>query len=114
MVGMRKNCTVYYSSETGTAKKFAKTAAELFHLSFKTKLVPLDRHPLQLIETVEGKDGKGIFGNYKVNPNNRIGELILPPPPKKNVFTLILGDLVGVGMINPPYTHSSNTQYRQS
>ena len=83
MVGMRKNCTVYYSSETGTAKKFAKTAAELFHLSFKTKLVPLDRHPLQLIETVEGKDGKGIFGNYKVNPNNRIGELILPPPQKK-------------------------------
>jgi len=53
MVGMRKNCTVYYSSETGTAKKFAKTTAELFHLSFKTKLVPLDRHPLQLIETVK-------------------------------------------------------------
>ena len=42
MIKRRKSCTVYYASETGTAKHFAKQVMDTFTLSFNTKLVALD------------------------------------------------------------------------
>ena len=56
MVAKRKVCTVFYSSETGTAKKFAKMAAELFNMSYKTQLIPLDRVPSKIREIVTVSD----------------------------------------------------------
>ena len=45
MVRRRPVCTVSYSSETGTAKKLAKLAAELFNMSYRTRLRALDTRP---------------------------------------------------------------------
>ena len=45
MVRRRPLCTVSYSSETGTAKKYAKLAAELFNMSYRTQLRALDTRP---------------------------------------------------------------------
>ena len=42
MAKKRKMCTVCYSSETGTGKKLAKQAVELFSMSYKTQLLALD------------------------------------------------------------------------
>jgi len=56
MVAKRKICTVFYSSETGTAKKFAKMAAELFNMSYKTQLMPLDRTPAQIRQVITKSD----------------------------------------------------------
>ena len=42
MMKKRKSCTVYYASETGTAKHFAKQVMDTFTLSFNTKMVALD------------------------------------------------------------------------
>ena len=48
MVRKRKVCTVFYSSETGTAKKYAKMAADMFTKSYKTQVVALDK-PLTIL-----------------------------------------------------------------
>ena len=45
MVRRRPLCTVFYSTETGTAKKYAKLAAELFNMSYRTQLRALDTRP---------------------------------------------------------------------
>jgi len=42
MLKKRKKVTVFYSSETGTAKRFAKQAVETFSLSYKTDMKSLD------------------------------------------------------------------------
>ena len=42
MVNKRKVFKVFYSSETGTAKKFAREALELFDMSFRTEMLPLN------------------------------------------------------------------------
>ena len=42
MVNKRKVFKIFYSSETGTAKKFAKEALEFFSLSFRTQMLPLN------------------------------------------------------------------------
>ena len=54
MVKKRKVCTVCYSSETGTAKKLAKQAAELFGMSYKTQLLALDKTPAEIRKKVGG------------------------------------------------------------
>ena len=54
MVKKRKVCTVFYSSETGTAKKLAKQVAELFNMSYKTQLMALDRTPAEIRRKVGG------------------------------------------------------------
>ena len=38
----RKQVTIFYSSETGTAKKYAKQAAEMFSMSYNTTIFSLD------------------------------------------------------------------------
>ena len=40
MVKKRKVCTVFYSSETGTAKKLAKQVAELFNMTGYSIIIP--------------------------------------------------------------------------
>jgi len=42
MLRNRKRATVFYSSETGTAKSYAKKAVELFSLCYRTNLLSLD------------------------------------------------------------------------
>ena len=56
MVKKRKVCTVFYSSETGTAKKFAKQAAELFNMSYKTYLYPLNETPAEMRKKIGVSD----------------------------------------------------------
>ena len=41
MVNKRKVFKIFYSSETGTAKKYARDAQELLSLSFRTEMLPL-------------------------------------------------------------------------
>ena len=38
----RKKCTIFYSTETGTAKRFSKEASEQFSLSFRAEMKMLD------------------------------------------------------------------------
>ena len=42
MVSKRKVFKIFYSSETGTAKKYAKEALDLLNMSFKTEMFPLN------------------------------------------------------------------------
>merc|ERR1711892_718683 len=42
MAKKRKQVTIFYSSETGTAKKYAKQAAEMFKMSYNTSIFSLD------------------------------------------------------------------------
>ena len=56
MVKKRKVCTVFYSSETGTAKKYAKMAAEMFTRSYKTQIVALDKDLMTLRQENEKAD----------------------------------------------------------
>ena len=46
MVSKRKVFKIFYSSETGTAKKYAREALDLFRLSFKTEILPLNEKDL--------------------------------------------------------------------
>ena len=52
LVKKRKVCTVFYSSETGTAKKLAKQAVELFSMTYMTKLLALEDSPTKLRDMV--------------------------------------------------------------
>ena len=67
MVKKRKICTVFYASETGTAKKYAKEAAELFNMSYKTQLMALDVPSSQIRASISRSDIELIivstFGN---------------------------------------------------
>ena len=49
----RKKCTVFYSTETGTAKRFSKEAVEQFSLSFRAEMKPLDAENAKLEELQE-------------------------------------------------------------
>ena len=55
------------SSETGTAKKYAKEAAELFNMSYKTQLMALDQPSSKIRESIHRSDIELIvvstFGN---------------------------------------------------
>ena len=42
MVSKRKVFKIFYSSETGTAKKYAREALDLLNMSFKTEMFPLN------------------------------------------------------------------------
>ena len=53
MIKRRKSCAVYYSSETGTAKHFAKTVQDTFTLSFNTRLAALDDDTVRSDDDVE-------------------------------------------------------------
>ena len=67
MVKKRKICTVFYASETGTAKKYAKEAAELFNMSYKTQLMALDQPSSKIRASISRSDIELIivstFGN---------------------------------------------------
>ena len=56
MVKKRKVCTVFYASETGTAKKFAKEASELFNMSYKTELIRLDTTSAKIRASIAQSD----------------------------------------------------------
>ena len=45
-VNNRKVLKIFYSSETGTAKKYAREALDLFSISFKTEILPLNEKDL--------------------------------------------------------------------
>ena len=79
MVKKRPVCTVFYSSETGTAKKYAKLTAELFNMSYKTRLIALDKTPAEIRKEYVELGGSDIelvvastFGNGESPEMSRI------------------------------------------
>ena len=98
LVKKRKVCTVFYSSETGTAKRLAKQAVELFSMTYMTKLLALNEAPDKLREKIGGKSDieltiASTFGNGEAPKMSReytaaLNELVDMYGTKKNGVVL--------------------------
>ena len=103
VVKRRKVCTVFYSSETGTAKKLAKQAVELFEMSYRTQLLALDTSPAEIRRKIGGNSDielviASTFGN---------GE----SPEMSRGYTAALNEMVDLYVKKDPEVIHKNQYY---